>query len=92
MKALFESVFGIDHKTPRWLIFVVICGMAALSCWYVASAIEHGIKKNLISEYNDQRTYMKAGLAPKSSMSSARWCSWALCFSDFASGWEAGSR
>ncbi len=63
MKALIESVFGIESKTPRWLVFVVICGVAALSCWYVASAIEHGIKKNLISEYNDQRTYMKAGLS-----------------------------
>jgi hypothetical protein len=63
MKALVTSIFGFETKTPRWLLFVVICGVATLICWYVASALEHGIKKNVVSEYNDQRTYMRAGIS-----------------------------
>jgi hypothetical protein len=60
MKEILQSVFGYERKAPLWFASLVLAGVIGFGWWFVTAAIEHGERKNTISEYNDQRFYMNA--------------------------------
>jgi len=58
LKALAKSIVGADNPAPRWLRVIVCMALAALAIWYVRAAVSHGLARNTVMEYNDQRVYL----------------------------------
>lgn len=58
MRAVLESLFGHNRKSPLWLRAILWLVLAALLVQYAVSAVRHGREHNLNLDYNDQKVYM----------------------------------
>ncbi len=63
IKVLVSSIVGADTPAPRWLRVAVCAALVGLAFWYVRAAVAHGLERNTVVEYNDQRVYLNYAFA-----------------------------